>query len=98
MACLHTGCFLLLGNHHGVTHCLRSHVTVMLLHAALNEHLSLDLTVLPQITTVGYGDLTAQTFDEIIVSIVVLIVGAVAFGKSSPILIRVMLSTLQLVE
>lgn len=31
----------------------------------------------------GYGDLTAQTFDEIIVSIVVLIVGAVAFGESS---------------
>ena len=40
-----------------------------------------NLTVLPQITTVGYGDLTAQTFDEIIVSIVVLIVGAVAFGE-----------------
>ena len=30
----------------------------------------------------GYGDLTAQTFDEIIVSIVVLVVGAVAFGES----------------
>ena len=75
---MRAGSLLLLGNHNGAILSCHDDLCCLSIGSAKPDQ-SEPRMYGRQITTVGYGDLTAQTFDEIIVSIVVLIVGAVAF-------------------